>query len=108
MRRDVEVLKRWFPEAGIVEPENWLPYAELPGGVQVEVLFRDGTPVALIERHARPDGSTCEGVVRIRPTGHDREVWTVEQESPLTLSPSIACTACGHHGWIREGRWVTS
>lgn len=32
--------------------------------------------------------------------------WKVEQEEPLTLSPSILCRACGDHGFIREGRWV--
>jgi hypothetical protein len=35
----------------------------------------------------------------------DRAVWTVEQEDPLTLSPSIAAP-CGCHGFIREGKWV--
>ncbi len=106
MRREVEILQRWFPQAVIVEQEDWLPFAVIPGGVQVELLFQDGEPAALIERHQTPDGLDCDSVFRIRPTGEDREVWTVEQDSPLTLSPSIACTACGHHGWIREGRWV--
>lgn len=36
----------------------------------------------------------------------DGPKWTVEQWDPLTLSPSIACRACGHHGFIRDGRWV--
>lgn len=35
-----------------------------------------------------------------------RPVWTVEQRDPLTLSPSLLCTACGSHGFIREGKWV--
>lgn len=33
-------------------------------------------------------------------------VWTVERQEPLTLSPSLLCRMCGHHGWIREGLWV--
>ena len=33
-------------------------------------------------------------------------MWQVEQRDPLTLSPSLLCRACGHHGWIRDGRWV--
>lgn len=105
MRRDVEVLRRWFPEANIVEPPNWLPHARIPGGIQVEVLFHDHAPAALIVSHRRPDGSVCEGIVRIRPTYDNREVWDVEQEEPLTLSPSITCVRCGYHGWIRDGRW---
>lgn len=32
--------------------------------------------------------------------------WEVISEEPLTLSPSLACQACGHHGWVRDGRWV--
>lgn len=35
------------------------------------------------------------------PTG-----WTVEHWVPLTLSPSLRCTVCGRHGFIRAGRWV--
>lgn len=34
--------------------------------------------------------------------------WTVEQWDPLTLSPSILCRRCGHHGYIREGRWIAA
>ena len=32
--------------------------------------------------------------------------WKVEQDDPLTLSPSILCRACGDHGFIRDGKWV--
>ncbi len=34
--------------------------------------------------------------------------WTVESWDPLTLSPSILCRPCGHHGWIRGGRWESA
>jgi len=34
------------------------------------------------------------------------ELWTVEKLDPLTLSPSLLCRRCGHHGFIRDGRWV--
>jgi len=40
----------------------------------------------------------------VRPPG--RPVWQVVTWEPLTLAPSLLCTACGHHGWIREGVWV--
>jgi len=31
-------------------------------------------------------------------------LWTVEQEEPLTLSPSVDSGCC--HGYIRNGKWV--
>lgn len=37
-----------------------------------------------------------------------RAVWQVESWDPLTLSPSLLCGACGHHGFIRGGRWVAA
>jgi hypothetical protein len=30
--------------------------------------------------------------------------WQVESLDPVTLSPSLLCP-CGHHGFIRNGRW---
>lgn len=33
-------------------------------------------------------------------------VHTVEQENPLTLSPSLLMRCCGMHGFIRDGKWV--
>lgn len=41
-----------------------------------------------------------------RTTFPDRPRWTVESRDPLTLSPSILCKRCGHHGYIREDKWV--
>ena len=58
--------------------------------------------------HSKPDGSACvsaatfDTVPGVRP---DRS-WHVEQEEPLTLSPSLLCPVCGDHGFIRSGRWV--
>ena len=31
--------------------------------------------------------------------------WRLECEDPLTVSPSLLCTRCGRHGFIRQGRW---
>lgn len=66
----------------------------------------------LIEFHTQPDGTQCFGggvlfdLPGVREAFPGRPVWTVEKWEPLTLSPSLLCTVCGHHGWIREGRWV--
>jgi len=53
---------------------------------------------------------TCNGVasspgwVPVKPMWPDG--WDLVQLEPLTLSPSLLCRACGHHGFIREGRWL--
>lgn len=67
-------------------------------------------PGGLIEYHRTPEGRECGGSVLfdldgIRHAFPDRPVWTVESLDPLTLAPSILCRRCGHHGWIRLGRW---
>lgn len=33
------------------------------------------------------------------------QVHQLVAEDPLHVEPSILCTACGDHGFIREGRW---
>lgn len=43
------------------------------------------------------------------PPFDEREVgWTVDNWDldHFTLSPSVQCTNCGDHGYIRDGRWV--
>lgn len=37
-----------------------------------------------------------------RPNG---AFWQVVTWTPLTLSPSIGCRECGHHGYITNGEW---
>lgn len=32
--------------------------------------------------------------------------WLLVSEEPLTISPSVLCLECGHHGHIRDGKWV--
>ena len=34
--------------------------------------------------------------------------WTLEGKEPLTISPSLLCRACGSHGFIRDGKWVSA
>jgi hypothetical protein len=68
-------------------------------------------PGGLIEYHRTPDGHECAGSVLfdldgVRNAFPDRPVWTVKSLEPLTLTPSILCRRCGHHGWITEGRWL--
>lgn len=59
-------------------------------------------------------GKDCESgiyfnVPNVRAViGPDRPLWNVDSWSPLTLSPSLLCTACGDHGFIQNGRWVSA
>lgn len=44
----------------------------------------------------------------IYKTLFNSEWWKVEQEEPLTISPSVLCKPCGCHGFIQEGRWKSA
>lgn len=84
--------------------------------VQIEILhsaLAGGTAVGLDYEHPRGDSRRCVGFVyfdtpQVRRvfTPDEGRMWSVKQEAPLTLWPSLLCQACGHHGWIRDGRWV--
>ncbi len=63
--------------------------------------------------HPRPDnGMPCDGWVAFADRAWALSfagsiaTWKVESESPLTLSPSVLCRACGDHGFVRNGKWV--
>lgn len=72
-------------------------------------VFRGGVWVAIHEWH-REDGEYAAGFVaftgRVHPDWFTGPTWDVIAEDPLTLHPSLACNTCGHHGWIRDGKWV--
>jgi|GEM_PF-1483502 len=76
-----------------------------------------GEWVGLIRRHPREGGEgSCASAVAFdtpasrKAHGEDGKVafHTVVSWEPLTLLESCLCTACGHHGHVREGRWVPS
>lgn len=85
-------------------------------GNDVYIVYTDvggHKPGGLIEYHRTPEGRDCGGSVLfdldgIRHAFPDRPVWTVESWDPLTLTPSILCRRCGHHGWIRNGVWESA
>jgi hypothetical protein len=81
------------------------PIADAGHGVTYEVRRLDGIIEGVAYWHPRPDGQgQCQGYFAFRPKwteGHD-----LVQESPLTVSPSLLCRACNHHGFLRDGRWV--
>lgn len=66
---------------------------------------------SFVDEHKRPDGGDCAGAGRVLDPGQSRPsdgraYWVMESEEPLTLSPSLLCTACGDHGFVRDGKWV--
>jgi hypothetical protein len=89
---------------------NW---QELGAGHRVELVRSDASGIrSFIDEHPRRDtGVQCAGSGRLLEVGQanpndGRAYWTIIHESPLTLTPSLLCTACGDHGWINDGKWV--
>lgn len=72
-------------------------------------LTRSGQWVSIQEWHRDPAGNWCAGYVPFDVEHEWRtpaDAWQVVQWEPLTLSPSLLCRACQHHGFIRDGRWI--
>lgn len=75
-----------------------------------KVLDRQGNWVGIHEWHLA-EGKRCGGFVTFdTPEAHEVTTeaspkWTVESRDPLTLSPSLLCRRCGHHGFLRQGLW---
>lgn len=62
-----------------------------------------------IETHINSDGRPCEGSVLFDVPENGairRSKWEVLSWNPLTLAPSLLCTQCGNHGFVRDGKWV--
>jgi len=94
-------------------PDNWQPIGD---GEEIAMIVdtRDRF-VGLYHRHAgADDGEPCMGSiyfdvewVRSSAAFSNYAKWTVESWEPLTVSPSLLCS-CGHHGFIRGGKWITA
>lgn len=73
-----------------------------------KTLDREGNWIAITEWHNNSQGQLCGGWVPFNVSSEyltpQGDKWTVESYEPLTLSPSLLCN-CGHHGFIRNGRW---
>lgn len=75
-------------------------------------IYKDGEWVAIHEWH-KEDGDEHYSAGFIAFTGRTKPewwagspTWEVLSEDPLTLSPSLACQNCGHHGFIKGGKWI--
>lgn len=84
------------------------PKRDIGHGVTIEERYLDGVLCGVAYWHPRPDsGGQCEGWVSVPDEdGWPPDSWKLEKLDPLTLSPSLLCLACGHHGHIRGGVWV--
>jgi hypothetical protein len=66
----------------------------------------------IINHPAPATGEPCSGSVTFRSDvaiayeRPGRDMWDVQSFDPLTISPSVLCTACGDHGFIRDGAWI--
>ncbi len=79
---------------------------DLGHGVSAELLRSEGegAPEAVALHHPCTGGEDSFARLPLAPitaTG-----WALESEAPLTISPSVLCLGCGHHGFIRGGRWI--
>lgn len=86
---------------------------DIGSGVFIErTVNKDGEWVGLIRRHPKAGGGTCASAVAFDTPasravhGPTVALHVVESWDPLTLSPSLLCRSCGHHGFIRQGKWV--
>lgn len=68
--------------------------------------------VGIIEVHKKSNGELCEGSAPfcspLRPSKYEvnQPIWKVQSLRPLTISPSLQCSVCPSHGFIREDRWI--
>ncbi len=106
-KQTIQVLEGWFPGAPIEPDEDGQLRAAYAPGHRAGVLWFQDRPASMLEEHQRADGTWCGGFIDLEEGIHGRTgAWTVQVASPLTLSPSLNCTRCPSHGWIRHGTWV--
>jgi hypothetical protein len=87
-------------------PPGWTRsvFVEHAAGPTYRVLFYEDGTARFEHRCDRGE----RGVVICAPAlqldgGHH-----IDQEDPLTISPSILCPDCQTHGFVRNGRWVVA
>lgn len=83
-------------------------WIDIGHGNKIRRVFRDGALDALDWDHGCTN--PAEDFIPLRrgaPTGpFSAAAWEIHSEQPLTISPSLLCTACQRHGFIRDGKWV--
>ncbi len=69
-----------------------------------ELRNKDGILLAIHWRHGTGHCAEADNNF-VSTTNYMGDGWTIVSEDPLTLSPSLLCTICKTHGYIRNGRW---
>jgi hypothetical protein len=75
---------------------------------------KDGNWIGILEWHecqdaqnTGEDGRSAGGVYFTNASPDLKGPrWTLVNEAPITISPSILCRSCGNHGFITNGKWV--
>lgn len=80
------------------------PPQDIGHGVTIELRYVEGEPHGMYYEHRCVRGRMSPGWIPFKPNRPDG--WDLISVEPLTLSPSLLCRACGHHGFIRQGKWV--
>jgi hypothetical protein len=67
----------------------------------------ESVKAGILYEHPDGKGGRCWGGVSFKGVNPaDPRGWDVQSLDPLTISPSVLCLSCQHHGFIREGKWV--
>lgn len=84
---------------------------DLGHGHKLHRVVQNGEPWGFVDYHQRKDQPelACTGG-SVPLTGMaSGDTWDQTGEWPaITLTPSLLCTQCGEHGFVREGQWVPS
>lgn len=76
-----------------------------------QLLVVVGAVISHPRRPAAPSGMTeCAGSVLFDLPGvatrwPGRARWTIVSTDPWTLQPSVKCSLCGDHGYVKDGQW---
>lgn len=85
----------------LVRPD-WYRSVVLEDG-NCAILFYDDGTVRFGHRCDRGD----RGIVIVAPLLPINTATNLVSNDPLTIFPSIKCTDCGLHGWVRDGAWIS-
>ncbi len=78
---------------------------DLGQGLVAEARYIDGVLEGVYYEHACVGGKMSPGWIPVAQR-QDAHHWQLVSEEPLTVSPSLLCPLCKHHGFIRGGKWI--
>lgn len=77
-------------------------------GLKEHLDIDDGTPVGVLLTHpcSARGGAAVQDFIPVGPYPMPKDPWTLDSRDPISISPSVAYTCCGLHGFLRDGKWV--